>query len=193
VGWEFRNQVYKIHGRSDSDFAANKDDRHSISGGVVYLEGCPITFRSSTQKFVSLSVTEAESAAGVMVAQDMLYVYRLLESTGLSVELPMLLEIDNKGAVDLANNWSVGGRTRHVDVRNHFLRELKDEGLIVVKHVPGDENEADIFTKNTTATVFNKHIPNFVGIDKYMEGKYPEPGAREGVGAQFLAPDSDPG
>jgi hypothetical protein len=105
----------------------------------------------------------------------------------------MLLEIDNKGAVDLANNWSVGGRTRHVDVRNHFLRELKDEGLIVVKHVPGDENEADIFTKNTTATVFNKHIPNFVGIDKYMEGKYPEPGAREGVGAQFLAPDSDPG
>ena len=49
-----------------------------------------------------------------MVAQDMLYVYRLLESIGLSVELPMLLEIDNKGAVDLANNWSMGGRTRHV-------------------------------------------------------------------------------
>ena len=192
--WDGSSEIkFRIHGRSDSDYAANKDDRRSISGGVVYLEGCPITFRSSTQKFVSLSVTEAESAAGVMVAQDMLYVYRLLESIGLSVELPMLLEIDNKGAVDLANNWSVGGRTRHVDVRNHFLRELKDEGLIVVKHVPGDENEADIFTKNTTATVFNKHIPNFVGIDKYMEGKYPEPGAREGVGAQFLAPDSDPG
>jgi hypothetical protein len=52
-----------------------------------------------------------------------------------------------------------------VDVRNHFLRELKDEGLIVVKHVPGDENKADIFTKNTTATVFNKHIPNFVRIE----------------------------
>ncbi len=84
-------------------------------------------------------------------------------------------------------------QTHHVDVRNHFLHELKDEGLIVVKHVPGDENEADIFTKNTTASVFNKHIPKFVGIDKYMEENYPEPGAREGVGAQFLAPDSDPG
>jgi hypothetical protein len=95
--------------------------------------------------------------------------------------------------VDLANNWSVGGRTRHVDVRNHFLRELKDEGLIAVKHVPGDENEADIFTKNTTAPVFSKHIPKFVGNDMYMEEKYLEPGAREGVGAQFLAPDSDPG
>ena len=64
-----------------------------------------------------------------------------------------------------------------MDVRNHFLHELKDEGLIVVKHVPGDENEADIFTKNTTASVFNKHIPNFAGIDKYMEENYPEPGA----------------
>ena len=42
----------------------------------MYLEGCPITLRSSTQKFVTLSVTEAESAAGVMVAQDMLYIYK---------------------------------------------------------------------------------------------------------------------
>jgi hypothetical protein len=184
---------FKILGRSDSDYAANKDDRRSISGGMVYLEGCPITFRSSTQKFVTLSVTEAESAAGVMVAQDMLYLYRLLGSIGLTVELPMLLEMDNKGAVDLANNWSVGGRTRRVDVRNHFLRELKDEGLIIVKHVPGDENEADIFTKNTSAPVFNRHIPKFVGIDKNMEESDPKPGAREGVGAQFLAPVSDPG
>ena len=165
--WDGSSEIkFRIHGRSDSDFAANKDDRRRISGGVIYLKGCPITFRSSMQKFVSLSVTEAESAAGVMVAQDMLYVYRLLESIGLSVELSMLLEIDNKGAVDLANNWSVGEQTHHVDVRNHFLHELKDEGLIVVKHVPGDENEEDIFTKNTTASVLNKHMPKFVGIDK---------------------------
>ena len=80
-----------------------------------------------------------------------------------------------------------------MDVRNHFLCELKDEGLIMVKHVPGDENEADIFTKNTAAPVFNKHIRKFVGIDKYMEENYLEPGAREGGGAQFLAPYSDLG
>ena len=60
-----------------------------------------------------------------------------------------------------------------MDVRNQFLQELKDDGLIIVKHVPGDENEADIFTKNTTPPVFNKHIPKFVGIDKYMEENYP--------------------
>ena len=73
---------FQIDGRSDSDYAANKNDRRIISRGVVFLEGCPITFRSSIQKFVTLSVTEAESAAGVMVAQDMLYVYRLMDSIG---------------------------------------------------------------------------------------------------------------
>ena len=57
-------------------------------------------------------------------------VYQLLQSLGLEVELPMILKMDNKGAVYLANNWSVGGRTRRVDVRNNFLQELKDMGLI---------------------------------------------------------------
>ena len=47
----------------------------------------------------------------------MLYIKKVLESIGLKVELPMMLYVDNKGAKDLMNNWSVGGRTRHVDVR----------------------------------------------------------------------------
>ena len=71
---------------------------------------------NATQKFVMLSVTEAEIAAGVMVSQDMLYIYCTFESLKLKVELPMVLEMDNSGAVDIANSWSVGGRTRHVDV-----------------------------------------------------------------------------
>jgi hypothetical protein len=160
---------FTIHGRSDSNYATNPDDRRSVSGGRVFLNGAPIMFRSGTQKFVTLSVTEAETAAGVTVAQDMLYVYRLLKSIGLRAELPMLLEIDNSGAVDLANNWNTGGRTRHVDVRNYFLRELRDEGVIRVSHVPGDENDADIFTKNTETRVFEKHIPMYVGYDEYLK------------------------
>ena len=93
--------------------------------------------------------------------------YHLIESLGQKVELPMVLEMDNKGAVQLANNWSVGGRTWHVDVRNHFLRELKDTGIIVVRHVPGDNNDADVFTKNVTRAVFDKLVPRLVSMDKY--------------------------
>ena len=165
-----REFEFTVHGRSDSDYAGNTDDRRSVSGGRVFVNESPTCFRSSTQKFVTLSVTEAESAAGVMVAQDMLHVMRLLVSLGLKVKLPMLLEMDNKGAVDLANNWSVGGRTRHVDVHNYFLRDLKDEGILRIQHVPGDDNDADIFTKNVTAAIHEKHIPKFVGVDEYMGG-----------------------
>eukprot|EP00956_Cyclotella_meneghiniana_P017441 scaffold28424_cov41-Cyclotella_meneghiniana.AAC.1 len=94
---------------------------------------------------------------------------------GLKVKLPMVLEMDNKGAVDLANNYSVGGRTRHVDARFFYLRELKEEeGLMVIKHVPGIENDADIFTKNVDAQTFERHLPAFVGYDEYMDAKTPE-------------------
>jgi hypothetical protein len=65
----------KIHGRLDLDYATNPDDRRSASGGRVFVNDVPISFRSVTQKFVTLSMTEAKIAAGVMVAQDMLYVY----------------------------------------------------------------------------------------------------------------------
>jgi len=73
--------------------------------------------KSSMQKTVALSVTEAELMAAVSCTQDMMYAKRILESLGLLVKLPMILEIDNKGTVNLINNWSVGGRTRHVETR----------------------------------------------------------------------------
>ena len=55
--------------------------------------------------------------------------------------------------------------------------ELKDRGLIVIRHISGDDNDADIFTKNTSAAVFERHIPLYVGVDEYMNGdKYtPDP------------------
>jgi hypothetical protein len=79
----------------------------------------------------------------------------------------MLVEIDNSnsGARDLANSWSVGGRTRHVDVHMFFLRELKEDGLLSFKHVSGMKNESDIFTKNVDATTLHKHAAKFCGED----------------------------
>jgi hypothetical protein len=160
---------FTIRGISDSDYAGNTDDRRSISGTVAYVNDAPAIVRSSTQKHVTLSVTEAEGAAAVSCTQDMLYLFNLIKSIGCRVKLPMLLEVDNKGAVDLANNHKVGGRMRHVDVRNHFMRELKDEGMLVIKHIPGSLNEADILTKNTAAPIFSSHVSCFVGEDEYTE------------------------
>eukprot|EP00957_Ditylum_brightwellii_P109456 8348473-Ditylum_brightwellii.AAC.1 len=69
------------------------------------------------QKVVTLSVTEAETIAEVQCVQDMPYVKHVLEDMGLKVDLSMQLFIDNSGAVDLANNWSTGGTTRHMEMR----------------------------------------------------------------------------
>ena len=75
------------------------------------MDGTVTQWRHATQKHVTLSVTEAEQAAVVTCAQALIHQKHLLESIGLQVELPLILEVDNQGAVDLANNWSAGGQT----------------------------------------------------------------------------------
>jgi hypothetical protein len=95
---------------------------------------------------------------------------------GLKVKLPMILEMDNKGAVDLANNWSIGGRTRHVDVRQCFLRELKESKLMDIRWIKGSENDADAFTKNLDGPAFEKCIRTLVGQDVHMKSYTSEQG-----------------
>jgi hypothetical protein len=121
-----KDQEFIIRGQSDSDYAKDMQIRKSTSGYIVNLEEAPVIMKSSTQKSFALSVCDAEKTSGVLCAQDMLYTKNVLELMGLKVKLPMILEMDNKGAVDLGNNWSVGGQTRHVDVRQCFLWELKE-------------------------------------------------------------------
>jgi hypothetical protein len=96
-----------------------------VSGNSTFLCRAPVIQQSTMQRIVALSVTEAELFASTNNAQDMLYTKRIIESLGLNVQLPMLFEVDNKGAVDLVNNYSVGGRTCHVETRQYFLRQLK--------------------------------------------------------------------
>ena len=101
---------------------------------------------------------EAELIAATSCFQEMMFITNLLESIKLQVELPMLLEGDNKGVVDLVNNWRIGGRTRHIGVRINFLKELKETGIVKGKWIPTEENCADIFTKNLSGATFEKHV-----------------------------------
>ena len=72
--------LFRIKGMSDSDFSKNKDDRKSVSGMFTFLNGSVVDFKSSAQKVVTLSVTEAELYAATMCAQDMLFFMHLIES-----------------------------------------------------------------------------------------------------------------
>jgi hypothetical protein len=162
--WDGSNEhQFRIRGRSDSDYAKDTQTRRSVSGYVIYLEDSPTMHRSATQKTVALSSCEAELNAAVICVQDMIYQKNTLESIGLKVELPMVLEMDNKGAIDLINSFSVGGRTRHIDVKQCFLRELKEAKVLVVKWIAGSENEADMFTKNLDGPLFKRYAEQLLG------------------------------
>ena len=76
---------FVISGRSDSDYAKDPDTRHLVTVTRVSVNGAPTQWRSATQKHVTLSVTEAEQAAAVTCAQDMIYQKHLMESIGLKV------------------------------------------------------------------------------------------------------------
>ena len=165
---EFR---FRFHGLTESDYTKCPVTRRSVSGYAAFLEGAPVTVKSAMKKVVALSVTEAETVAGVQYAQDMLYIKRVLEGMQLQVELPMVLKIDNSGAVDLANGWSAGGRTRHMETRMFFLRELKEEGILNIQWLKGSENPVDMFTKNLAGPAFNKFAKVFVGEDQYNQKK----------------------
>ena len=69
----------------------------------------------------------------------------------------MDLDVEDKGAVDLANNWSISGRIQHMEVRQDFLKDLKDEGLIITKWISRDEMSSDLFTKNMLGPLFAIH------------------------------------
>jgi hypothetical protein len=160
--------IFKIKGKSDSEYGKD-ESRKSVNGWAVWLCLAAVVFRSKMMPIIALSVTEAELFAATQCAQDMLFVMCILNSLGLKVELPMILEIDNRGAVDITNNWAIGGRTRHVEVKQYFLRELKEMGLIVCKWCNGAKMTSDLFTKNLAGPLFDKHAQSFVGHDEYMK------------------------
>ena len=158
-----KNFKFKIKGKADSNCAADPETCRSVSGWSVFLCGSPVVFRSKTQVTVKLSTTEAEQDSSVSCVQDMLFVMHVIESLGLQVEKPMIIEIDNKGTVDLANNWSVGGRTRHVEVKKFFLRELKEQGILRIVWVSNKDMSSDIFTKNVGGNDFKQHTKTHCG------------------------------
>ncbi len=159
--------LIEVSGESDSDYAKDLETRKSVVGWNAYVENALVSCKSKMMPIVALSVTEAELFAATMLAQDMLFIMRILESIGLKVKLPMTLYLDNSGAKDLMNSWSVGGRTRHVEVKQYFLRELKEYGLIRTAWISGDRNPADVHTKNLSGADFAQKIKSMVGEDEY--------------------------
>jgi hypothetical protein len=76
---------------------------------------------------------------------------------GINLALPIFVKVDNDGAIYLSNNYSLGQRTKHINIRRHFVREFVQDGLLKTIFVPTDEKESDISTKNTQEDTFTRH------------------------------------
>ena len=133
---------------SDSDWAGDKENRRSISGFIMFLCGVPIVWRSKQQTTVALSSSEAKFIAISDAVKEILFVLQILSSVGIEVKKPVLVHLDNMGAIFMSENNSSGVRTRHIDTRYHFVGELVDEKIIEIVFVKMEENMADGFTKN---------------------------------------------
>ena len=94
------DKIFKISGQADSDYAKDIEMQQTVNGWVVSLCSAVVNAKSKMMSVVALSVREAELSAAVTCVQDMLFVKSILESLGLKVELPMKIEVDNKGGKD---------------------------------------------------------------------------------------------
>ena len=147
---------------SDSDFASDKETRISVFGYIIYFCGIPIAWRSKGMKSVVLSTTEAEYMALSEVVKELKFIVQLLQTMNIEVKLPITVYVDNVGAIWLSNNRTTSDRTKHIDIRTAFVKEYQEDGKIIIKFVKSEENEADIFTKNTTNVIFSNHQKKLV-------------------------------
>ena len=121
-----------------------------------------IYWRSKAQKLVTLSSSEAEYVALTDCVQELIFVRNLLYSIQVKYGETIVVHVDNMGAIFIANNFSATGRTKHIDTRLHFVRELVEDGTITIKYVRSMDNVADIFTKNVDGATFHRLQKRFV-------------------------------
>ena len=162
--FELRKDMIKwaLKALSDSDFASDKETRISVFGYIINFCGIPIAWRSKGMKSVVLSTTEAEYMALSEVVKELKFIVQLLQTMNIEVELPITVHVDNVGAIWLSNNRTTSDRTKHIDIRTSFVKEYQEDGKIIIKFVKSEENEADIFTKNTTNVIFSNHQKKLV-------------------------------
>ncbi|GKA37146.1 retrovirus-related pol polyprotein from transposon TNT 1-94 [Tanacetum coccineum] len=115
---------------SDSDYAGDHDNRRSTSGYVCFLSGAAIAWSSKQQPIVTLSTTEAEFVAATTCACQVLWLRRMLEYIGLTQEEGTIVNCDNMSTIKLSKNSVMHNRSKHIDVRYYFLRDLVNDGAI---------------------------------------------------------------
>lgn len=143
--------VEDLIGYTDSDYAGDLEDRKSTSGYVFMLSSGAVSWSSRKQPIVTLSTIEAEFVAAATCACQAIWMRRILKKLNCSTVF-----CDNSSAIKLSKNPVMHGRSKHIDVRFHFLRDLTKEGAVKLVHCGTLDQIADIMTKPLKLDQFKK-------------------------------------
>ena len=138
-----------LEGFTDADMAGDLDGRKSTSGFLFTFAGGAVSWQSKLQKCVALSTTEAEYIAATEAAKEMLWMKRFVQELGLMQD-EYVVFCDSQSAMDLSKNTSYHSRTKHIDVRYHWLRDVIGKELMKLKKIHTDFNPSDMMTKVAT-------------------------------------------
>jgi hypothetical protein len=144
--WYPKYGAFDFVAYTDSDFGGCNLDRKSTTGGCQLLGGRLVSWQCKKQTSVSQSTCEAEYIAAGSCCAQVLWIQQQLRDYGMDF-LDTPIRIDNKSAVDVTKNPVYHSRTKHIDIKHHFLRDCTDKKLIHLEKVLTDDNLADLYTK----------------------------------------------
>jgi hypothetical protein len=145
-----------IWGFSDADWASDPDKRRSTTGYLFGVAGGPVAWHSRLQPTVALSSVEAEYMAQTFAAQEAAWLKKFLRELG-SEQGAVEIKVDNQGAKALAENDVQSARTKHIDVKYHYVRTALEAKDIILTWIPSKDQVADIFTKPLGKGLFQEH------------------------------------
>ncbi|KAK8942669.1 hypothetical protein KSP39_PZI009511 [Platanthera zijinensis] len=152
--WYPRSNDSELIGFSDADFAGSKDDRKSTSGTCQFLGRRLISWSSKKQNCVVISTAESEYISAGSCCAQLLWIKNQFEDYNMKFQnIPLFC--DSSSAIAIANNPVSHSRTKHIELRYHFIREHVENGDIDLQYVSTDRQVADIFTKPLDESKFS--------------------------------------
>ena len=150
VGLCYRRGSQTLQGFIDTDLGRDADTRRSMTGYVYTIGGTAVSWISQLQKIVAFSTTEAEYVAITEASKEMIWLQNLLKELGREQSCSVLF-CDSQSAIHLAKNPMFHARTKHIQLRYHFIRVLLEDGSLSSEKIQGSKNPADMLTKMITA------------------------------------------
>ena len=135
-----------LEGYTDVDMAGDLDGRKSTSGYLFTFVGGVVSWQSKLQKCVALSTTEAEYIAVTEAGKELIWIKTFFKELGMQQD-EYVVYCDSQSAIDLSKNATYHSRTKHIEVRYHWIRDATEEKRFKLKKIHTDKNAADMMTK----------------------------------------------